>query len=125
MADFYRTNGNAGPAGSMISFIGKQPTPFAIVIQNSSLTKADLRSELGVNLAVPAILNALEGNATVLAYQVENTNTGNISVLLEGGNQLTATNIQTILQAASPFGNNSVDGGGTAVFSTGFKIATS
>ena len=125
MADFYRTNGNNGPAGSFISFIGKQPTPFAIVVQSSGLTKADLRGELGVNLAVPGILQALEANVTVLGYQVENNNTGNLSVLLEGGNNFTASNIAAIIQAGSPYGNNSVDASGTSVQAPGFRITYS
>jgi hypothetical protein len=125
MADFYRTNGNTGPAGTFISFIGKTPKCFGGYIANGSNTAQDLRAELGVNLAVPGILNALESNATVLAYQIENVNSGNISVLLEGASHLTASDIQGIIRGNSPYGNNAVVATGSIITDVGFKLANS
>jgi hypothetical protein len=125
MADFYRTNGNTGPAGSAIMFYGKALKFFHVVVADGSNTKQDLRTELGVNLAVPAILNALESNASVLGYQVENTANGNISVILEGAADFTAAKVQAIIQGNSPYGNNAVNGSGSTVFDNGFKLATS
>ena len=122
MADFYRTNGNAGPAGSFISFIGKVPKAFQIWIANGSNVAQDLRGELGVNYAVPAILNALEANSTVLAYQIENTANGNISVLLEGAAGITASQIQATLAANGPYGNNAIVATGTVVNDIGFRL---
>lgn len=135
MADFYRVSGTAGAIGdgkgwvstaAGASFIGKQPLALAIVIQDSSLGKANLASELDVNLAVPAIINAIEANATVLAYQVEPGSSGNLSVILEGAAGLTAADVQAAIRGGAPsglYGNNSVDASGTVVVNRGLKLS--
>jgi len=124
MADFYRISGNAGPAGSMISFIGKTPLAVAGYVAASGGSAVDLRGEVGVNYAVPAILNTLESNVTVLAYQIENGSGGNISLLLEGASHFSATDIQGIIRSAgTTVGNNSVDVTGTMIAARGFKLS--
>ena len=141
MADFYRVNGNVGIIGdgkgflttvAGASFIGKQPVAVAAVIQDSSLSKANLAGELGVNGAVEGILKALSSNVTVLAYQVETGANGNISLLLEGAAGLgtsdsaIATAVQNIIRgggSAGLYGNNNVDATGTAVVNRGLKLS--
>lgn len=132
MADFYRTNGTAGAIGDGkgfvstaigASFIGKTPLAVAGYIAASGGSAQNLASENTVNLAIPAILNALESNVTVLAYQVEPGSAGNISLLLEGANHLTASDVQAIVRGSSPFGNNAVDGSGSVFVNKGFKLS--
>jgi len=132
MADFYRTNGNAGVVGDGkgfvstaigASFIGKTPLAIAGYIAASGGSAQDLRTESAVNLAIPGILNALESNVTVLAYQIEPTTGGNISLLLEGANHLTASDIQGIVRGNSPYGNNAVDATGSVFVNRGFKLS--
>ena len=125
MADFYRVNGTAGTAGTFQSFIGKTPKCFGGWIANGSNSAQNLSSEVAVNLAVPAILTALESNTTVLAYQIENVSSGNISVMLEGASHLTASDIQGIIRGNSPYGNNAVVATGTIITDVGFKLANS
>ena len=130
MADFYRSNGTAGPIGTFVSFIGKTPKAFGIRVAGTAGAK-DLSSELGPNDAFQGILKAISANATVLAYQVENNSTGNVSIMIEGGDQLTAANIQAIIRTggngAGGYGNSSplFDAGQSLVTDVGFKLATS
>jgi hypothetical protein len=132
MADFYRVNGNVGAPGDGkgfvstaigASFIGKTPLAIAGYIAASGGTAQDLRYESNVNYALPAILSTLESNVTVLAYQVENGSGGNISLLLEGANHLTASDIQGIVRGNSPYGNNAVDATGSVFVNRGFKLS--
>jgi hypothetical protein len=132
MADFYRTNGNAGVVGDGkgfvstaigASFIGKTPLAIAGYIAASGGSAQDLRTESAVNLAIPGILNALESNVTVLAYQIEPSSGGNISLLLEGASHLTASDIQGIVRGGSPYGNNGVVATGSVFVNRGFKLS--
>ena len=108
----------------MISFIGKTPLAVAGYVAASGGSAVDLRGEVGVNYAVPAILNTLESNVTVLAYQIENGSGGNISLLLEGASHFSATDIQGIIRSAgTTVGNNSVDVTGTMIAARGFKLS--
>jgi len=128
MADFYRKNGDAGTIGTFQSFIGKTLRAVAIVVKDAGTSAVDLRSEVGVNLAVPAILQAIESNVSVLAYQVQNTTSGQISLLLETANHLTTTDIANIVKAGGAsgiYGNNSVDATTTTCTDVGFKLALS
>jgi len=138
MADFYRINGNAGVVGDGkgfistaigASFIGKFPVAIAGYIANSSGTAQDLRSESGVNNAIPAILTSISSNVTVLAYQIEATTGGNISLLLEGAAGLASTDagiatvIQNTVRSLTAAGNNSVDCSGSLFVNKGFKLS--
>lgn len=128
MADFYRSHGDAGTIGTFQSFIGKTLRAVAVVVKDAGNSAVDLRTEVGVNLAVPAILQAVEGNVSVLAYQVQNTTSGQISLLLETANHLTTTDIANIVKtggASGIYGNNSVDATGTTCTDVGFKLALS
>ena len=90
MAIFTRTNGDAkgvvnvdvGTHGSGIGAIiatgiGKHPTAFKI---DSSI---DLRGEMGVGGQVETILRVISTRSTIIAYQVENNDSGQVSVLVE------------------------------------------
>jgi len=138
MADFYRINGNAGVVGDGkgfistaigASFIGKFPVAIAGYIANSSGTAQDLRLESGVNNAIPAILTSISSNVTVLAYQIEATSGGNISLLLEGAAGLASTDagiatvIQNTVRSLTAAGNNSVDCSGSLFVNKGFKLS--
>jgi len=138
MADFYRTNGNAGVVGDGkgfistaigASFIGKFPVALAGYIANTSGTAQDIRGESAVNYAIPAILNAIESNVTVLAYQVEASSGGNISLLLEGAQGLASTDagiasvVQATVRSLTAAGNNAVDCSGSVFANRGFKLS--
>jgi hypothetical protein len=130
MADFYRTNGSVGSIGTFVSFIGKTPKAFGIKVAGTAGAK-DVSGELGPNDAMQGIFKALSSNATILAYQIENNSTGNVSVLLEGADNLTANNIRDIIRnggnGAGGYGNSSplFDAGQTLVTDVGFKLANS
>jgi len=138
MADFYRTNGSAGAVGDGkgfvstaigASFIGKYPVAIAGYIANSSGTAQDIRYESNVNYAIPTILNALEANVTVLAYQVEPSSGGNISLLIEGGAGLASTDagiatiVQNTVRTLTAAGNSSIDCSGSMFVNRGFKLS--
>ena len=130
MADFYRTNGTVGTIGTFVSFMGKQPTCYGIKVAGTAGAK-DVSAELGPNDAVAGILKAISANATILAYQIENNSTGNISLMLEAPVEFTATNIRDIIlnsgNGAGGYGNSSplFDAGQTLVTNVGFKLAYS
>jgi hypothetical protein len=130
MADFYRTNGTVGTIGTFVSFMGKQPTCYGIKVAGTAGAK-DVSAELGPNDAVAGILKAISANATILAYQIENNSTGNISLMLEAPVEFTATNIRDIIRnsgnGAGGYGNSSplFDAGQTLVTNVGFKLAYS
>jgi hypothetical protein len=138
MADFYRTNGNAGVVGDGkgfistaigASFIGKFPVALAGYIANTSGTAQDIRLESGVNNAIPAILSTISSNVTVLAYQVEAGSGGNISLLLEGAAGLASTDagiatvIQGTVRSLTAAGNNAVDCSGSVFVNKGLKLS--
>lgn len=106
MADFYRVSGGAGSVDTFYNFMGKTLKAFAIQVRDGSSNPVNLSGEMGVNGAVPAIINALEGNVSVVAYQVNNaTEAGLISVLLETAEELDAGMVAGIVRSA---GNNGV-----------------
>jgi hypothetical protein len=138
MADFYRVNGNAGVVGDGkgfittaigASFIGKFPVALAGYIAASGGSAQDLRSESGVNNAIPAILSAISANVTVLAYQVEASSGGNISLLLEGAQGLASSDagiasvVQGVVRSLTAAGNNSVDCSGSVFANRGLKLS--
>ena len=139
MAEIYRVNGNVGAINDGkgfistavgASFIGKALKAFSIRVVGTAGPK-DLSTELGVNGAFQDMLKTISANTTVLAYQVEPNSTGNVSILLEGADYLTYTNIQNIIRTggngAGGYGNSSpqLDAGSSLVADTGFKLATS
>jgi hypothetical protein len=129
MADFYRTNGSAGSLGSFVSFIGKTPKCYGIKLAGAA-GAVDLTNEMGVNGALGGIFRQLSANATILAYQVENNTTANVSIMLEAPATLTATNIRDIIRNGGNgggwYGNTTAfDCSSTLVTDTGFKLAYS
>ena len=118
MADFYRVNGNAGEVDTFYSFTGKTLKCFQIAVQNGSDVAVDLTGEMGVNGAVPVILQALQANTSVLAYQVNaNYDTGFMSVLLESAEDFSNTDVQNLIRSA---GN-----AGVITLPTGTPVGTS
>jgi len=130
MADFYRTNGNVGTVGTFVSFIGKTPKAFGLRVVGTA-GPTSLVGELGVNGAMQDILKTVSSNITVLGFQVESGTNGNVSLLIEGGDYVTATNLQAIIRTggngAGGYGNSSpqLDAGLSLVSDVGFKLATS
>jgi len=106
MAIFTRTNGDAkgvvnvdvGTHGSGIGTIiatgiGKRPTAFKID------SNADLRGEMGVGGQVETMLRVIATRSSIIAYQVENDNSGIVSVLVEA-TSFDASGLQTELANA-------------------------
>ena len=106
MAIFTRTNGNvkgvrnvdagASQANATIinTGIAAPLTAYKVV-----LTNGNLAAELTTGGAVETIVRIIEGNATVLAYQVD---TGNqLSVLVERSGWASDTAIQTAIQTGN------------------------
>jgi hypothetical protein len=131
MADFYRVHGGAGEVDTFYNFMGKTLKAFAIQVRDGSNNPVDLSGQMGPNGAVPAIINALEGNASVVAYQVNNaTENGLISVLLETAEQHTASMVAGIVASAGNngviptgiYGNTSVTVTGTRASDEGFTL---
>ena len=142
MAVFTRTNGDAAgvtnvDAGRSFANAAVINTGIAAPLSFYNITLAagapsgsygNLAAELTTGGAVETIIRAIEGNATVLAYQVDAN--GQISVLVEAIGSNAAT-IQTRLQACNggTTGNigiagNIWSGGGVTVSSAnGFKLA--
>jgi len=129
MAEFYRTNGDAGSLGTFVSFIGKTPKCYGIKLAGA-LGAANLAAEMGTNGAFAGILRQITSNATVLAYQVENNTTANVSIMLEAPSHFTATEIRDMIRNGGNgggwYGNTGAfDASSTLVTDTGFKLAYS
>jgi len=129
MAEFYRTNGSTGSLGDFVSFIGKTPKCYGVKLAGADGAR-DLTNEMGVNGALGGIFRQLSANATILAYQVENNTSANVSIMLEAPATLTATNIRDIIRNGGNgggwYGNTTAfDCSSTLVTDTGFKLAYS
>ena len=136
MADFYRVSGDAGDIDTFYSFVGKTLKCFQIAVEDASNVAVELSTEMGVNGAVPVILQALQTKTTVLGYQVnDNYVNGHMSVLLESAADLSATDVRDLIRAAgnagvitlptgSPVGTTTrtVNVTGTDVQSNGFTL---
>ena len=129
MAIFTRTSGDAkgvvhvdtavhgGGIGSIVSTgIGKHPTMFKI-----DAGSVDLRGETGTGGAVEAILRLIATQSTLIAYQVENDNSGEVRVLVEATG-FDASGLQTAIRGmGASVGAGPVDLTGTTVAIVGFK----
>jgi hypothetical protein len=126
MAIFTRTNGDANGVvhvdtgvhgngiGAIVSTgIGKRPTMYKL-----DTGTVDLRGQTGVGGAVEAMLRLVATQATVIAYQVENDNSGEVRILVEATGWVTA-DLQTALQGLGTV--NGADLSSTAATSVGFK----
>lgn len=130
MAIFTRTNGDAagvvnvdvgthgaGIGGIVSTGIARRPTAYNIV------ANVDLRSETVTGGAVEAIFRVVTQKASMLAYQVENDTSGQVSVLVEGSGW-TDSDLQAALVALGSVGAGPVSLAGTTVVSTGgLKLA--
>ena len=123
MASLTRTNGVTFSAvGTPVQFIGKTQKFFAIVAKNGSGTAQDLAAEGGADEAVDIILRTVSAQTSIHAVQVENT-TGQISLILDGADGVTASDIQTAVRALGTA--NSIDVTGSTATDVGFKLALS
>ena len=116
-----------------VANVGRQCAWMAIIVKNGSAEAVDLQAEVDTGDSVEAILKAIQASEVsstqyggeILAYQVEDDTTGQISVMVAGSNW-TASTMQTAIQAlGTTVGNNSVDVSGSTVTDTGMKLATS
>ena len=104
-------------ADELVDVSGRKLAFFKIVVQNGSNTNQDMRSEMGPNECVEKILQIIqnytdgttEGSATILAYQVEGDNTGQISVAVEGSSW-TAAALQASIRATTTLNSINVTG---------------
>ena len=78
----------------------------------------DLRGQTGVGGAVEAALRLIATQATIIAYQVENDNSGEFRVLVEATGWATS-DLQTAVQGLGTV--NGADMSSTSVTSVGFK----
>lgn len=130
MAIFTRTSGDAkgvvnvdvgthgaGIGAIVATGIGKHPTAFNIV------AGVDLRGETGTGGAVEAILRALTVQSSILAYQVENDTSGQVSVLVEA-TSFDAAGLQAAIRALGSIGAGPVSMAGATVSTAGgMKLA--
>jgi hypothetical protein len=106
MAIFTRTNGDAkgvvnvdvGTHGSGVgqiiaTGIGKHPTAFKIT------SDYDLRGGMSVGGQVETMLRVISTRSTIIAYQVENDDSGQVSVLVEA-TSFDAASLQSALSDA-------------------------
>lgn len=121
MAIFTRRNGDArgvthvdvsrgdvagGGIGSIISTgIGKHPTMFLID------AGTDLRDEMGVGGLVETLIRVVATKATVIAYQVENNNSGEVRVLVEASGWSDDADLQSTLRGVSGLGSATANSG--------------
>ena len=126
MAIFTRTNGDAngvvhvdtgvhgnGIGGIVSTGIGKHPTMYKL-----DTGTVDLRGQTGVGGAVEAMLRLIATQATVIAYQVENDNSGEVRVLVEATGWATS-DLQDALQGLGTV--NGANLGSTTATAVGFK----
>jgi len=126
MAIFTRTNGDANGVvnvdvsahgsgiGTIISTgIGKHPTLFKL-----DTGTVDLRGETGVGGAVEVILRTIATQSTIIAYQVENDNSGELRVLVEATGW-TDAGLQAAVRALGSVGAGPVSLTSLTVTSTG------
>jgi hypothetical protein len=134
MAEITRTNGDVlsgvnqnSAVGALVSFNGSQPKAFAIIVKNGSGTARDIRDEGQAGESIEEILFTVLTKATITYFQVENTNAGQISIMLEGnGGGWTAGDLQTAIRAlGASVGANTIDVSGTTVTDLGLKLAIS
>ena len=116
-----------------VANVGRQCAWLAIIVKNGSAEAVDLQAEVDTGDSVEAILKAIQSSiisttqygGEILAYQVEDDTTGQISVMVAGSNWTNST-MQTAIRAlGTTVGNNTVDVSGSTVTDTGMKLATS
>lgn len=124
MAIFTRTAGNANGVvhvdvaagtgvGGLVSFIGRRPEVFKL-----DTGTVDISGQTGVGGAVEAILRTVATQSSIIAYQVENDNSGEMRVMVDATG-FDAAGLQAAVRALGTV--NGANLGSTTVTSVGLK----
>jgi hypothetical protein len=125
----------SGAGNALVQMAGPKLDFFALVVENGSNQAIDLRNECG-NVNDPGVVQtinqAIQQNATIAFYQVQNSTTGQISYALYPTGAYTTT---TLDQTVTALGNvqitnssgqtRGVNVSGSQSTNIGFKLATS
>jgi hypothetical protein len=105
------------------STLFRKPSFMAVIVKDVHNNAVDITNELDTNEAVEAILKVVANTSSILAYQVENASSGQISLMFEGS-AITASELQTAIRAmGTTVGANNKDVSGSTVTDLGFKLA--
>jgi len=130
MAIFTRTAGDAkgvvhvdtGVAGAGIGTIISTGLVRRPTIYKLDTGTVDIRGEMGVGGAVEAILKVVATQATIVAYQVENDNSGEMRVMVEATGWAAASDVQAAVRAlGASVGAGPVDLTSTTASAVGLK----
>lgn len=124
MAIFTRTSGNANGVvhvdvasgtgvGDIVSFIGRKVTIFKL-----DTGTVDISGQTGVGGAVEAVLRTVATQSSIIAYQVENDNSGEMRVMVDATG-FDAAGLQTAVRALGTV--NGANLGSTTVTAVGLK----
>jgi hypothetical protein len=127
--------GNIGSTDNLVQMAGPKLDFFALVVENGSNQAIDLRNECG-NVNDPGVVQtinqAIQQKATIAFYQVEGTDTGQISYgIYPSGAYTTTTLDQTVTALGNVQITNSsgqvrgVNVSGSQSTNVGFKLALS
>ena len=125
----------SGAGNALVQMAGPKLDFFAVIVENGSNQAIDLRNECG-NVNDPGVVQtinqAVQQNATIAFYQVQNAATGQISYALYPSGAYTTTTLdQTITALGNVQITNSsgqtrgVNVSGSQSTDVGFKLATS
>ena len=125
----------SGAGNALVQMAGPKLDFFAVIVENGSNQAIDLRNECG-NVNDPGVVQtinqAVQQNATIAFYQVQNAATGQISYALYPSGAYTTTTLdQTITALGNVQITNSsgqvrgVNVSGSQSTNIGFKLATS
>jgi len=137
MAEFTRTHGNAQQvfhidtnngalSGALaesapVNLAGPKLAFFKLLINDGSAV--DLQAQVGTGLGVEAILQNIQTKSTVAIYQVEDDNSGQISVALYPTEAYTAATLQTQIRLLTAAGSTPIDCSSSTVADAGMKLA--
>ena len=139
MAFFTRTHGNAQQVfhidtddGSLngalatsgaVNVTGPKLDFFKVIIQNAGNANQDLQAQVETGLAVEAVMQNIQTVAGVYIYQVEDNNTGQISIATYPTGAYTAATLQAQIRALTTLGTGAINCAGTDVTTGNFKLA--
>lgn len=128
MAELTKANGGVGDVGVTQYYGGSQLKFFKILVINGSSQAVDISGENGVGEAIEKIVQAIETKATLVAMQIENDSSGQISIAVEHGGagwDATSNDLRDAIRAlGTTVGSNSVDVSlSTASSTNGMKLA--